>query len=105
MSPCKRHCIWQERSPCIIVAPEVFGGYEETERGIKLATAEKALFDVAYLSAGRTRLFTALPELELPRGFRRAELKRWISKVSSERSRTITTRKLVAFLAVTGSDL
>jgi predicted transcriptional regulator of viral defense system len=81
------------------VAPEVFGGYEETERGIKLATAEKALFDVAYLSAGRSRLFTALPELELPRGFRRAELQRWIGKISSERSRTITTRKLAAFLA------
>lgn len=61
------------------------------------------LFDVAYLSAGRSRLFTALPELELPRGFRRAELQRWIGKISSERSRTITTRKLAAFLSSTRS--
>lgn len=76
------------------LAPEVFGGYEETERGMKLATAEKALFDYAYLSAGRSRLFTSLPELELPRGFRRAELKRWLVKIPSERSRTITQRKL-----------
>ena len=43
------------------VAPEVFGGYDETERGAKLATAEKALFDFAYLSGGRSRLFASLP--------------------------------------------
>jgi predicted transcriptional regulator of viral defense system len=32
------------------LAPEVFGGFEETASGVKLATAEKALFDFAYLS-------------------------------------------------------
>jgi predicted transcriptional regulator of viral defense system len=76
------------------VAPEVFGGYEESDQGVKLATAEKALFDFAYLSAGRSRLFTALPELELPKNFRRAELKRWLAKVPSVRARSITERKL-----------
>lgn len=81
------------------LAPEVFGGFLETEQGVKLASAEKALFDFAYLSAGRSRLFTALPELELPRGFRRSELRDWIAKISSERSRTITQRKLAEFLA------
>jgi predicted transcriptional regulator of viral defense system len=81
------------------LAPEVYGGYEELPNGVKLATAEKALFDFAYLSAGRSRLFTALPELELPRGFRRAELERWVARIPSERSRTITTRKLDEFLA------
>jgi len=80
------------------LAPEVFGGYEVNEAGLRLATAEKALFDVAYLSAGRSRLFTALPELELPRRFRRSELKRWLTRIPSERSRTITTRKLGDFL-------
>jgi predicted transcriptional regulator of viral defense system len=80
------------------LAPEVFGGYEETERGIKLASAEKALFDFAYLASGRSRIFSALPELELPRGFKHAELKRWLAKIPSERSRTLTTRKLEAFL-------
>ncbi len=82
------------------VAPEVFGGFDERDSGIKLATAEKALFDVAYLSAGRTRLFAALPEIELPRGFRRSELKRWLARIPSERSRTITSRKLDEFLRV-----
>jgi predicted transcriptional regulator of viral defense system len=80
------------------LAPEVFGGYEETKTGVKLATAEKALFDFAYLSAGRSRIFTALPELELPRGFRRKELARWLAMIGSERSRTITQRKLDHFL-------
>jgi predicted transcriptional regulator of viral defense system len=81
------------------LAPEVFGGYEETKTGVKLATAEKALFDFAYLSAGRSRLFTALPELVIPRGFRRAELKRWVDRIPSSRSRTIARQKLEAFLA------
>ena len=85
------------------VAPEVFGGYEETERGAKLATAEKALFDFAYLSGGRSRLFTSLPELELPRGFRQKELARWLAKLSSERSRTLTERKLDMLLAKAGA--
>jgi predicted transcriptional regulator of viral defense system len=80
------------------VAPEVFGGYDETDQGVQLASAEKALFDFAYLSAGRSRLFTALPELELPKSFRRAELKRWLAKVPSARARSITERKLDEFL-------
>ncbi|HKP61918.1 MAG TPA: hypothetical protein VJV78_34540 [Polyangiales bacterium] len=81
------------------LAPEVFGGYELLPSGAKLATPEKALFDFAYLSAGRSRLFHALPELELPRGFRRAELKRWLALIPAQRSRTITERKLSEFLA------
>ncbi|MBM4362371.1 MAG: hypothetical protein FJ104_06800 [Deltaproteobacteria bacterium] len=76
------------------VAPEVFGGFEETSRGAKLATPEKALFDFAYLSSGRSRLFTSLPEFELPRGFRRTDLTRWLARIPSNRSRTLTSRKL-----------
>lgn len=81
------------------LAPEVFGGYDESPAGVRLATVEKALFDYAYLSAGKSRLFTALPELELPRAFRRAELKRWLAKIPSQRSRTITQRELEELLA------
>lgn len=85
------------------VAPEVFGGWKETERGAKIATAEKALFDFAYLSSGRSRLFTSLPELELPRGFRRKELWQWLAKIPSERSRTLTSQKLEELLAKAGA--
>jgi hypothetical protein len=80
------------------LAPEVFGGYEETSSGVRLATAEKALFDCAYLSAGRSRLFTALPELELPKAFRRAKLEPWLARIPSARSRTITERRLAELL-------
>ncbi len=85
------------------VAPEVFGGYDEPDRGGKLATAEKALFDFAYLSSGRSRLFTSLPELTLPRGFRRKELSRWLGKISSARSRTLTAHAIDALLAKAGA--
>jgi predicted transcriptional regulator of viral defense system len=81
------------------LAPEVYGGFEETAHGAKIATAEKALFDVAYLSAGRSRLFTSLPELELPPTFRRRELAHWLAKIPSVRARTITARKLDELLA------
>jgi hypothetical protein len=57
------------------IAPELFGGFEQTREGVRLATPEKALFDLAYLSGGRSRLFTSVPELELPRGFRSQELR------------------------------
>jgi predicted transcriptional regulator of viral defense system len=79
--------------------PEVFGGFEQTKEGVKLATAEKALFDVAYLSGGRSRLFASLPEIELPRGFSKRELERWIRKIPSARGRTLTARRLDEFLA------
>jgi predicted transcriptional regulator of viral defense system len=85
------------------MAPEVFGGSEETERGAKVATAEKALFDFAYLSSGRSRLFTSLPELELPRGFKRKELSRWVAKIPSVRSRTLTSQKLDELLGKAGA--
>jgi predicted transcriptional regulator of viral defense system len=85
------------------IAPEVFGGFEETERGVKLATPEKALFDFAYLSSGRSRLFTSLPELELPRRFQQKELARWLAKIPLERSRTLTSRKLDELVAKAGA--
>lgn len=81
------------------MAPEVFGGFEETPRGAKVATAEKALFDFAYLSSGRSRLFTSLPELELPRRFKRKELGRWVARIPSLRSRTLTAHKLEELLS------
>ncbi len=90
------------------LAPEVFGGFEETPAGLRLATAEKALFDFAYLAAGRSRLFATLPELELPRGFKESEARRWLRKIPSARSRTLTDARLTSFLtrarAAAGTD-
>jgi predicted transcriptional regulator of viral defense system len=82
------------------VAAELFGGFEETRTGVKLATPEKALFDVAYLSGGRSRLFTGVPELELPRGFRWQELRRWVDRIGSPQRRTLVVGRLRGFVAI-----
>ncbi|HJW76132.1 MAG TPA: hypothetical protein VJ787_10755 [Thermoleophilia bacterium] len=80
------------------VPPALFGGWIERD-GVKLARPEKALFDLAYVSAvheGRPR---RVPELELPAGFDRDELGRWLSRIESPRVRTITSRGLLQLLA------
>ena len=82
------------------VAPAFFGGFEVSPRsGAKIATPEKALLDVFYLSGVRSRLFAALPELELPAGFRIGVARDWIARISSSRLRTVVTRRLDAILA------
>jgi len=80
------------------IAPELFGGFDETPLGVRLATPEKALFDVAYLSAGRSRRFVALPGLEVPRGFRWKELELWRDRIPTHRLRVVVTRRLRRFL-------
>jgi predicted transcriptional regulator of viral defense system len=76
------------------LAPEVFGGFETLASGAKLATAEKALFDVAYLSATRSRLFAAVPELDLPEALDRTAIRRWLLRIESKRTRTLVRRAL-----------
>jgi len=87
------------------VQPAFFGGFEMLpDSGIKIATPEKALVDFLYLSPTRGRLFAALPEVELPRGFRRAEARRWVARIPSTRRRTIVARKLKDVLARAGTS-
>jgi hypothetical protein len=77
------------------VRPVLFGGFDHDPRsGTKLALPEKALFDFLYLSPTRGRLFAALPELELPRGFQRSLVREWVARIPSTRSKTIVTRRL-----------
>lgn len=77
------------------IQPELFGGFQtQPESGIKLALPEKALVDFLYLSPTRGRLFAALPELELPRGFRRSVAREWVKRIPSQRLRTIVSRRL-----------
>jgi hypothetical protein len=59
-----------------------------------MATAEKALFDTLYLAPGRTRLFSKLPELEIPKGFRWKELQRYTTLVKSTGRRTFLENKI-----------
>jgi predicted transcriptional regulator of viral defense system len=85
------------------VAPEFFGGFEVMESGAKLATPEKALVDVFYLSPTKSRLFAALPELELPPRFKVREARRWVARISSARLRTIVRERLERALGQAGS--
>jgi hypothetical protein len=76
------------------LAPEFFGGFETGESGIALATPEKALLDVFYLSGTVSRRFAALPELALPPGFRVSLARAWIRRIRSKRLRTIVENRL-----------
>jgi predicted transcriptional regulator of viral defense system len=76
------------------VDPSFFFGHRRAGDGTgRIATPEKALIDFLYLSPARTRLFRALPELELPRDFRPAEARRIIGRIRSVRRRNHVSRR------------
>lgn len=73
----------------------LFGGFDhDAQARTNLATAEKALFDLLYLSGTRSRRFRTLPELELPTTFRPGRVRTWIRRIPSQRMRTLVTRRL-----------
>lgn len=77
------------------VPPELFTGFEiEDAGGAKIASAEKALFDLLYLSPGRSRLFASLPELEIPRNFQWSLLKEYCALVKSPSRRTFLAERI-----------
>lgn len=80
------------------VVPQLYGGFEETGSGAKMATPEKALFDLAWLSATRDRRFAATPELSIPETFSYDEIARWIAKIPSVRGQTLAARRLDVLL-------
>lgn len=64
--------------------PELFQGFElSSPCDAKIATPEKALFDLLYLAPGRSRVFSKLPELTIPRRFRWQHLKEYTNLVRS----------------------
>lgn len=73
--------------------PELFGGWTERD-GIKLATPEKALFDIAYIGAAHGARPRRIPELELPPAFHRSETDRWLARIPSTRLRSLTSAAL-----------
>lgn len=71
------------------VHPSFFAGFETTgKHGIKIATPEKALLDIFYLSSTKSKLFRCLPEIELPKDF---SIKKWWNMVRRIGSRTRRT--------------
>jgi predicted transcriptional regulator of viral defense system len=68
------------------VKPSFFTGYEiDSRTGAAVATPEKALADLLYLSPARSRLFASLPELELPKRFHSARLLHFLRLIDSPR--------------------
>ena len=84
------------------VSPALFGGFDVLDSGAKLATVEKALFDLAYLAGTRSRLFSRPPELELPKRLDRAALRQWVGKISDPTRRAQVERQLAALLRQSG---
>jgi hypothetical protein len=77
-------------------------GFTTTPSGIRLATPEKALLDTLYLTPARSRLFAALPEVELPRGFSAREARRWVARIPKGPRRLAVQRRLAQVLAAAG---
>jgi len=74
-------------------APKFFTGYEEVNNsGIKMATPEKTLVDFCYFSTAKTRLFTNLPELELPTKFNKSKASKYIQAIPSIKRRSLVLR-------------
>jgi len=81
------------------LAPAFFGGFVTTPGGVRLASPEKALLDVLYLAPARSRLFAALPEVEIPRQFDRAAARRWVSRIRPGPRRDAVRRRLEKLLS------
>ena len=73
---------------------ELFTGFEVNDDGAKIATPEKALFDVLYLGPARSRLFARLPEMEFPREFRWSQLRDFAKSVKSPNRRKFIDRRI-----------
>jgi len=68
----------------------LFFDYEERgEQHVRLALPEKALMDFLYLSQAKSRLFTALPEVEFPPKFNIKLVHSMIQKITDTRRRTL----------------
>lgn len=86
------------------VKPEFFFGFEETgDRGVVMATPEKALLDFLYLGPAKSRLFRALPELELPQGFDVKSARRIIQRIPSDESKSLVSRAFERIILETKS--
>jgi predicted transcriptional regulator of viral defense system len=77
--------------------PELFLGFELAPRShAKVATPEKALFDLLYLAPGRSRLFSHPPELSIPRRFEWARLPEYAALVKSASRRAYIVARVKA---------
>jgi len=80
-----------------------FSGYEVTgEQHVMMALPEKALLDFLYLSQSRSRLFTALPEVEFPPQFSIKTARTMSQKITDPRRRTLVGKRFEQLLEQRG---
>ncbi len=82
------------------IQPSFFFGYDEINNNglLKIATPEKALLDIFYLSQTKSRLFRSLPEVELPKNFKLSIANKMIDKITSIRKKTLVKRRFSEFI-------
>ncbi len=79
--------------------PDFFFGYEVIGQ-IKMASPEKALIDVLYLTSAKSKLFKTLPEVEFPKLFSRKKANAIINKINSPRIKTLVQKRLEELLSI-----
>jgi predicted transcriptional regulator of viral defense system len=82
------------------IQPTYFFGYKEINNNalLKIASPEKTLIDIFYLSQTKSKLFRSLPEVELPKNFSVRIANSIINKITSVRKRTLVKKKFFEFL-------
>ena len=83
--------------------PELFMGFELSPRSdAKIASPEKALFDLFYLAPGRSRVFSYQPELTIPRRFQWQRLKAYTKLVKSAARSAYIAERIRSEISVSG---
>jgi len=77
--------------------PDFFFGFEIIGQ-VKMATPEKALIDVLYLTPAKSKLFKSLPEIEFPASFNRKKAEAIINQIKSSRIKTLVQNRLELLL-------
>ena len=82
------------------IQPSFFFGYETIKNNelLKIATPEKALLDIFYLSQTKSQLFKSLPEVELPKDFKLSVFKKMTDKIRSDQRKTLVNRRFSEFI-------
>lgn len=73
--------------------PELFGGFA-ADGDLRLASIEKALFDLHYVAEASGHPRRRSPEVELPQRFSRREVARWVARIRDPRLRRRVAARL-----------
>jgi predicted transcriptional regulator of viral defense system len=74
--------------------PDFFTGYTYIKPFLKIATPEKALVDYFYFAPTKSRQFTRLPELEIPKKFSWNKVFAFCDQIPSLRTRSLVLSKV-----------